>query len=200
MKFLLVLLAFLGLCVHPASSQLDTVSMTPTAVTLVSDTGIVSATVAPSAVQPASYYRQYDFRFDAPSLGGLLGLSGTGLFLLFVLPLLVLVVAVVFLVRALRRPPRPRTFPAGAKASWIHARKNQAIRLAATGAGIALLGLVIDWDFLAGAGLLVACVGGGNYWTACRDGKFYEKEKETNDKPPCDNTKNCSDGSSTTES
>ncbi len=180
-------------------AQIDSVSMTPTAVTLVSDTSSVVAGASQSIDPPVSHYRQIDFNFDAPIFGGLIGLTGVSL-LLLVLPLLVLGAIIWLIVRAFRRPVPPPRLTSETKAAYIHTRQNQAIRLAATGAGIALLGLVVGGNLLTGAGLLVACIGGGNYWIARRDSNYYERGNKTNDKNPCDNTKNCSDDSSTKES
>lgn len=197
-KAFLCLVATL-LCLAPAAAQLDSVGQTPTAVTLVTDTLSTAADSAFYAPQSTVHHRQFGFYLDEPLLESLLGLTGLGLLGFLVLPLVVIVVGVVLIVRALRRPLAPPVTTPSAVALWIHRRQNAAVRLAALGVGMALLFGIVGSGLFSGVGLLIACIGGGNYWTARRDRRFYETNHANNDHNPCDNTSNSSGTSSTTE-
>ena len=174
-KALLCLVATL-LCLAPAAAQLDSVGQTPTAVTLVTDTLSTAADSAFYAPQSTVHHRQFGFYLDEPLLESLLGLTGLGLLGFLVLPLVVIVVGVVLIVRALRRPLAPPVATPSAVALWIHRRQNAAVRLAALGVGMALLFGIVGSGLLSGVGLLIACIGGGNYWTARRDPPLLRNE------------------------
>ena len=61
------------------------------------------------------------------------------------------------------------------------------------------MGLVMGWPLVSGTGLLVACIGVGNFWAARRDINYYTSLQEKNDPTSCDSTKTCSGSSSTKE-
>lgn len=199
MKRAILSLVVAWLCLMPVAAQLDTVGLTSTAVTLMTDTASAAYDSTSYVVQPTVHYPQFNFSFSEPLLESFLGLTGIGLLGFLVLPLIVIVVAVVLIVRALRRPVAPPVATPGAVALWIHQRQNAAIRLAALGVGMALLCGIIGLRLLAGVGSLIACVGAGNYWIARRDRRFYDSKKSDNDNTSCDNTSNSSSTSSTTE-
>ena len=199
MKRLPIMLIALLFCALPALAQLDSVGLTPSAVTLMTDTAPAAADSLGYTTPPATQIHQVGFDFDIPAADHLFSLVGTGLLGFLVLPLLVVVAGIVLIVRALRRPRTPRHLPAGSVRTWGHAQQNSAIRTGALGVGLALMGLVMGWPLVTGTGLLVACIGVGNFWAARRDINYYTSLQEKNDPTSCDSTKTCSGSSSTKE-
>ena len=104
MKRLPALLIALLLCVLPAPAQLDSVGLTPSAVTLMTDTTGAAPDSVTYATRPATQSHYVGFDFNIPTPDDMPGLLGTSFLGFIVLPLLVVVAAVVLIVRALRRP------------------------------------------------------------------------------------------------
>lgn len=188
MKRLTALLPALLLAALPALAQLDSVGLTPSAVTLMTDTTGAVADSLNYVTHPATQSHYVGFDFNVPTPDDMPGLLGTSFLGFIVLPLLVIVAAVVLIVRALRRPVARHAIRSPRAQAWLHAQENSAIRTGSVGVGIALLGAVMGWTFLAGIGLLVAAIGAGNFWIARRDRRFFHPENDNNDNDACDNT------------
>lgn len=58
---------------------------------------------------------------------------------------------------------------------------QRAITRIAVGVGLALMFFFFDWDFAVGIGLLIACIGAGQYYSASRAAKRHEQPIEDAD-------------------